>query len=127
MPAFDNEKTPEYTLGEAIKSGKLQVNQNTILYNKLNVRFKRVWNIDFAPTKNCICSTEYLTLKPDGIDRDYLYYVLISEHLTQTMEGHRTGTSSSHQRIKPESLLNYEIDLPDLETQHAIADRSQRP
>ena len=37
------------------------------------------------------------------------------------MENQRTGTSGSHQRIAPESVFNYEIDLPSITEQKAVA------
>ena len=120
LPAFDNSKTPEKVMGDSIKSGKFVVEPNTILFNKLNVRFRRVWNINFQPLPNSICSTEFIPLRPKNCDQSYLYYVLISNELTRTMESQRTGTSSSHQRIHPDSLLDYEIDLPPLDEQRAI-------
>jgi type I restriction enzyme S subunit len=122
LPAFDESKTPERVMGEEIKSGKFIVTPNTILFNKLNVRFKRVWNINFQPCENSVCSTEFIPIKPNGCDQAYLYYVLVGDELTKTMESHRTGTSSSHQRINVDSLLDFEIDLPPLPVQRAIAD-----
>ena len=122
LPAFDNNMTPECIMGESIKSSKFVVQPNTILFNKLNVRFKRIWNIDFQPLKNSVCSTEFIPLCPTNCDQSYLYYVLTGNEFTMVMESQRTGTSSSHQRITAESLLDYEIDLPLLQEQRTIAD-----
>lgn len=113
LPAFDNDMKPEVLDGDDIKSSKLGVTNNTILFNKLNVQFRRVWNIGQLYTLNNICSTEFLPLKIKNasIDQNYLYYILTSKELTQAMYGARRGTSGSQQRIAPETLLDYEIPV----------------
>ena len=122
LPAFDNSKTPELVDGKAIMSGKLVLTPQTILYNKLNVKFKRVWNIKGLDKSNTICSPEYIPLKVNnGVDQDYIYYLLISNKMTQTMHGARKGTSCSQQRIDADALLNYEIPVPSIEEQRKIA------
>lgn len=122
LPAFDNARTPEVVDGQSIMSGKLVLTSNTILYNKLNVKFRRVWNVKTIEGENAICSTEYVPIKVNaGIDQNYLYYHLISDGLTQTMHNARKGTSCSQQRIDIDTLLNYEIPVPALDIQMKIA------
>lgn len=123
LPAFDNNKTTEYTDGENIKSNKFKVFPHSILFNKLNVRFKRVWNIDEYVEENGICSTEYLPIKviSDELDKDYLFYNLISDDFTNSINASRKGTSNSHQRIDIENVFEYEIIVPNIEEQKKIA------
>ena len=123
LPAFDNNKTTEYTDGENIKSNKFKVFPHSILFNKLNVRFKRVWNIDEYVEENGICSTEYLPIKviSDELDKDYLFYILISDDFTNSINASRKGTSNSHQRIDIENVFEYEIIVPNIEEQKKIA------
>ncbi len=123
LPAFDADKTPEVVDGSMIKSGKFNLSSNTILFNKLNVHFRRIWNIHDLDTENNICSTEFIPLKANEsvITQDYLYYNLLSEQLNETMYANRTGTSSSQQRISPDTLLDYEIGVPDLNYQKKAA------
>lgn len=123
LPSYDKDMTPETLLGEEIKSTKLVLTDNTILYNKLNVHFKRIWNIGQLCTDNNVCSTEFLPLKVKGknVCQDYLYYVLRDETLTQAMYGARRGTSGSQQRIAPETLLEYEVPFFPIEEQKKIA------
>ena len=123
LPAFDNRKKPEIVDGEEIKSSKLNLTDNTILFNKLNVQFKRVWNIKKLFTANNICSTEFLPLKvcEKEVVQDYLYYILTGRELTQAMYGARRGTSGSQQRIAPETLLNYEVPVFSIDEQVKIA------
>ena len=122
FPAFDNNKTPEIQFGEQIKSSKYIVKKGYILYNKLNVRFKRIWNINFETPENSICSSEFLPILATKCNQDYLYYFLCSDELTDTMANSNTGTSGSHQRIDPNFLMKYDILLPPLPEQKAIAE-----
>ena len=121
LPAFDDDKTPEILDGSEILSNKLSINDNDILVNKLNMRFKRIWRINNLE-QNSVCSTEFLPLVVnDDINRDFVYYVLLSDEFTRELSGMRTGTSGSHQRVKPEWILDYELNLPPLATQTQIA------
>ena len=122
FPAFDNNKTPEIQFGGQIKSSKYIVKKGYILYNKLNVRFKRIWNINFETPENSICSSEFLPILAKKCNQDYLYYFLCSDELTDTMANSNTGTSGSHQRIDPNFLMKYDILLPPLPEQKAIAE-----
>ena len=61
LPSFDNGMQCEIVDGNYIQSNKFSVPNKCILFNKLNVRFKRVWRIDNVDT-NKLCSTEFLPL-----------------------------------------------------------------
>lgn len=122
LPAFDNNEHPEIVNGSEIKSNKLAVTNNMILFNKLNVKYRRVWNIKTISTKNNLCSTEFIPLiANDGIDQDYLYYCLTSDDVTYAMHAARKGTSNSQQRIDESILFSHSIPVPDLEVQKKIA------
>jgi len=123
FPAFDNDKHAEIVSGDEIKSSKFLIESGDILYNKLNVKFKRVWNIDFEVDNNSICSTEFIPIQASKIDRDFLYYFLISPTFTNAMVSVSTGSSNSHQRVDIDYIKNYEMLIPsDLEIQKRIAD-----
>lgn len=117
--AFDNGRKPEVAVGADIRSGKLAVQSNLILMNKLNVRFKRVWPV-LQCGDNSIASTEFIPLKPSNVDYWFLYYLLVSPGLTMKLAGMRTGTSSSHQRIDVNAFLDMEVSLPDGDEQQKI-------
>lgn len=118
LPAFDAGQ-PENTDGKSIKSSKLLVPRQCILMNKLNVRFKRIWPVE-SPEENAIASTEFLPLVPNGVDYWFLYYWLRSDETTSKLFGMRAGTSSSHQRINVESLLDLDVPLPSINIQQKI-------
>lgn len=122
LPAFDNSNTPEILNGEEIKSSKFVLDENTILFNKLNPKFRRVWNIhSLEKYENTICSTEFLPLKAKAnIEQDYLYYHISSPYFTRLMDGIRTGTSNSQQRIDWKQFLREQINVPSLPIQRKV-------
>ena len=127
FPAFDDGKIVSNELGATILSNKFNLDKSVILFNKLNIKFKRIWNVK-SPANNSICSSEFIPLCVDESVclQDYLYYFLCSEPLTNNLLGCISGTSNSQQRIRPEDLLKQEITLPSLEIQRHIVDTSRR-
>ena len=121
IPSFDEGKTFEVLDGVDIQSNKYEVPDKCILFNKLNVRFKRVWRID-NQDENKIASTEFLPLviNEDVVDFQYCYYLLISDKITNYLCGQNTNTSGSHKRIDPDNFLNIEIKLPKMSIQKQI-------
>ena len=122
LPSFDNNQTREELDGSEIQSNKYTVPDKCILFNKLNVRFKRVWRIDNIDD-NKICSTEFLPLVVDEnkVDYQYCYYLLISDQITNYLCGQNANTSGSHKRIDPTDFLNIELPtLPAMEEQKRI-------
>ena len=121
LPSYDENQTREELLGTDIQSNKYSVPNKCILFNKLNVRFKRIWAID-NQDENKLCSTEFLPLVVDEskIDFNYCLYLLQSESITDYLCGQNTNTSGSHKRIDPQDFLNISIQLPQLEEQRRI-------
>ena len=106
IPAFDEGRTPTQEAGEAIKSNKSIVPADCVLLSKLNPRLPRVWLPDVQSARRSVCSTEYLIAVPRlGVPRKFLYGLLSSDAFLSEFATLVTGTSGSHQRVKPESLL----------------------
>jgi len=121
LPAFDNGKMPEIQFGKEILSSKFKINKPCILFNKLNVRFKRIWNLSKIQS-NYICSSEYLPLViiNGNFIQEYMYYLLLSDSVNSKLLPDTNGTSSSHQRIDPQTLLNIEVMPRSLDEQQHI-------
>ncbi|MCI5091174.1 restriction endonuclease subunit S [Phaeodactylibacter sp.] len=113
IPAYDNGGEPNLELGSEIRSSKYQVTSNTILVSKLNPRFPRVWPIYGSVEPNSICSTEFQVFKPKNLDVfPFLYYLFKSDAVTSELEMAASGTSGSHQRVRPSVMLNVEFSIP---------------
>lgn len=114
LPAFDDGAMPVLELGSAIKSNKTSVPTDAILVSKLNPRFPRIW-IPSDVRDNAICSTEFLPMIPTELSTQAFNYCLASSPaFTEKLEQLVTGTSSSHQRVKPDSMLVLESVIPPL-------------
>ena len=103
------------------RSNKYDIPSKCILFNKLNVRFRRVWKVD-NQDENKISSTEFLPLivNEEVVDFQYCYYLLISDSITNYLCGQNTNTSGSHKRIDPNNFLDIEITLPEMSIQKQI-------
>lgn len=114
LPAYDNAQTPAVELGKSILSNKFAVLPNTILVSKLNPVTPRIWRVDGNVMPNSICSTEFQVLKPKDM-RHYLflYCLMKSNDVVSSFAMSATGTSGSHQRIRPEYILEVETPDPD--------------
>ena len=121
LPSFDDNQKREDVYGHQIQSNKSIVPDKCILFNKLNVRFQRIWLID-NDDKDKICSTEFLPLivNEDKVDFYYCYFLLHSPGITCYLTGQNTNTSGSHKRIDPDDFMSIEVQLPALPEQKRI-------
>jgi len=113
LPAFDNGKRPTRELGSSIRSNKLKIEEPLILLSRLNPRIPRVWPISKLPEDQAICSTEFLPLMPrGGYHFAWLLELLRSDAFQSMITSAVGGTSTSHQRVRPEVVLNMPVRLP---------------
>ena len=122
MPAFDTGKEPVKTFGADMHSKRTVIRGSVLLFNKLNVRQKRIWLVE-ASESNSVCSSEFLPYYSDTIDLRLLAQLLSTEKITKDFIGMSTGTSNSQKRITPKNFLEYSVYMPtDINEQAAIAD-----
>lgn len=115
LPAFDNGRTSNIEFGSQILSNKFVVESGTILISKLNPRFPRIWAVRHSP-ENAICSTEFQVLKPsDARLMAYVYFLLSSPQARDQLSMAASGTSGSHQRVRPEDILSIACVYPNQE------------
>jgi len=109
LPAFDAGQMPNTESGEAIKSNKTQVPDGAVLVSKLNPHIPRIWLIGKAG-KNAVCSTEFIVWVPKApANSSFLYCLASSPEFNSAMQQLVTGTSNSHQRVKPEQLRDIRV------------------
>jgi type I restriction enzyme S subunit len=117
LPAFDNGRQPVIELGATILSGKYGVEDSTVLLSKLNPRIPRIWLPVPSGRRRAISSTEFIGLKPrPGVTREFIYAKCCSEEFAGQFGSLAIGTSTSHQRVKPENLLALRSTVPDSKT-----------
>ncbi len=112
LPAFDTGKEPVFEAGSEIKSNKTAVPENAVLLSKLNPHIPRVW----LPTnvgQSAVCSTEFLVFVPvSGASRYFVFCTFSEAHFQQSLCQLVTGTSNSHQRVKPDGILVMSSVIP---------------
>ncbi|MEZ4416166.1 MAG: restriction endonuclease subunit S [Gemmatimonadota bacterium] len=120
IPAFDVAKTPVAELGGQIRSNKFLVPSGAVLLSKLNPHIPRIWLPDDDREMRAVASTEFLVMKPSGsMERCVLYGLFSSQAFLVEFSSLVTGTSNSHQRVKPEDFLRMPIVVPDEEVVRA--------
>jgi type I restriction enzyme S subunit len=113
IPAYDEGRLPKVVIGEQIQSNKFIVPTNAVLISKLNPRIPRVWFPNIKEYHRSVCSTEFLVAIPKKIvSREYLYTIFTSQIFLDVFATLVTGTSGSHQRVKPEYLLAMDLAIP---------------
>lgn len=112
IPAFDVDATPEETDPSTIKSGKFAVRGPRVLVSRLNPRTPRVWYA--VPSAGVgLSSTEFLVLDAaTNCSLATVWLAVTDEPFTAEMQRRATGTSGSHQRIRPADALA--IEVPDV-------------
>ena len=112
LPDFDNGKKPSITNGKEILSSKYKITPFSILVSKLNPRIPRVWIITDC-NENSICSTEFQVIKPKKIEYfSFICTLCSSNSFFDSLKSKVTGTSSSHQRVNPNDIINYKFPIP---------------
>ena len=113
LPAFDNGRTPKAELGSAIMSNKLVVAPDSVLLSKLNPHIPRIWLPDLRISHRSVCSTEFMVACAKlGVSREYLFSLFTSSTFASVYGTLVTGTTGSHQRIRPESVLEMRVVIP---------------
>jgi type I restriction enzyme, S subunit len=113
LPAFDNGRSPKVELGSAIMSNKFVVSRDSVLLSKLNPHIPRIWLPDLHVTRRSVCSTEFMVASTrPGYSREFLFSLFTSGAFASTYGTLVTGTTGSHQRIRPESVLDMKIVIP---------------
>ena len=110
FPAYDAGNEPTLNPGASIKSNKTVVPEGAVLLSKLNPEIERVWLPNPRREAPQVASTEFLAFTPAApASRSILFFLFNSEGFRAKMVAMVTGTSNSHQRVSPKSLLAREI------------------
>src|SRR6266699_7084906 len=76
IPAFQERGLPVYEKGKQILSNKLLIQENTVLFGKLNPRVLKVWLVESTSKSRKIASTEFIPiLANNDADPKFVYYI----------------------------------------------------
>ena len=109
LPAFDAGKVPIVEEGDAIRSNKTRVPKGAVLQSKLNPHIPRVWLVGEVGD-HAVCSTEFVPwVAREGASPELIYCALCSPAFGAQVQTLVTGTSNSHQRVKPDQVASLNI------------------
>jgi hypothetical protein len=109
LPAFDDGAKPRLVTAKSVKSGKFHLSEPCVLFAKLNPRIPRIWNVASLPSEMALASTEFVVLRPIGVDTSALWSAVRQRDVSETLRQRVAGTSGSHQRIQPRDLLDVRV------------------
>lgn len=112
LPAFDSGARPEYVAAATIKSNKLRVPQRAVLLSRLNPRINRTWWASAKTETSALASTEFLVLTSENdLELAAVWLAVRDPIFREKLPKRVTGTSGSHQRVRPDDVLA--IEVPD--------------
>ena len=113
IPAFDEDISPVFDLGESIKSNKYKVDKNAVLVSKLNPEIERIWLVNIEDENTAVCSTEFMQFIPKKPEqRAFIYSLVRSDYFQTEILSRVTGSTGSRQRAQPKSVAIIEVILP---------------
>ena len=124
IPAFHEKGLPLRIYGKKIGSSKILIEPGTILFGKLNPKLPKVWLArNFYEGLRKIATTEFLPLiSTEKIDPFFSFYLMESWFVLPIAQAAVDGSTTSRQRISPDSFYSIKIPLPPLPEQQEIAD-----
>ena len=114
LPAFDNQQMPVSELGTEIKSNKTSVPPDAVLLSKLNPHIPRIW-LPVDVGNHAVCSTEFLVFVPahgSRASKEFIYCAFTTAKFKELLCQLVTGTSNSHQRVKPDGVSTMITVIP---------------
>lgn len=112
FPAFDEGAVPEQAAVSTIKSNKTLVDRPGILVSRLNPRISRMWWVETDATPVSVCSPEFAYLTAGDMHGLACTWLAVrSPEFRGEIVDRVTGTSGSHQRVRPADLMT--IGVPD--------------
>ncbi|MGN9806458.1 restriction endonuclease subunit S [Micromonospora sp. L32] len=113
LPAFDNGQVPDVCSPDKILSAKFLVDEPGVLLSKLNPDIPRVWRVEPKVGVPALASTEFLVLVPNPtITTAELWAVARQDQFLSRLTARVTGTSKSHQRVRPDEVLASDVVDP---------------
>ncbi|CAB0530475.1 hypothetical protein CIP101841_02339 [Corynebacterium diphtheriae] len=112
IPAFDLGYA-SIESGAEIKSGKNLIEAPCVLVSKLNPRTPRIWSIPTVDSEETtVCSTEFTAWQGTTVPQAALYAALLQGSFSEQLQERASGTSNSHQRVRPQDIQ--EATIPDV-------------
>lgn len=113
IPNYDKGQLPQLELGASIQSNKFIVPSGCVMLSKLNPRIPRIWLPEPQGDYRPVASTEFLIVSPLApATREFIYCQFQSDDFSGRFRSRSSGTSTSHQRVKPTDFVKLAALLP---------------
>jgi hypothetical protein len=122
LAAFDDGARARVVNAESVRSGKYLLSEPCVLFAKLNPRIPRIWNVVTLPPEMALASSEFVVLRPMGVDSSALWSAIRQPEVVKRLQRQAVGTAGSRQRIQPRDLL----DVPVRDVRRLSSGASQR-
>ena len=124
LPAFDASEQPVIESGSEIKSNKTAIEDDCLLFSKLNPRIPRVWRVRHVGGYKPVCSTEFWALKPktDEVSLSFAEYFLAWTGFLSHPSIKPASSTNSHQRVDRKAFDAFMLPIPPLNEQQRIAE-----
>ena len=114
---------PEIVNGDEIGSSKQKVTKGDVLLCKINPRINRVWKVTKFTDNTLLASSEWIVIRNQRINPDYLMYCFRSPYFREYMLSSVSGVGGSLMRAQPKHVQLYPVPLPPFAEQQRIVDR----
>lgn len=122
IPAYHETKKPIIEKGKKILSTKFKVENDYVLFGKLNPDLPKIWFVSSKSKLRKISSSEFIPLiGKSNMDSKYLYYLAWSEFLYGKCKSFVTGTTNSRERVDPKLFRKLKVPIPEIKEQERIA------
>ena len=114
LPAYDNEEQAIEEEVNKIKSNKWIINNNCVLFSKMNPDTKRIWLPVINNKKLNVASSEFVVMEsPNNKVNSFIYNICLNSQFIDYLKANTTGSTNSRQRVKPTIAVNYKLAVED--------------
>ncbi|MEI2202311.1 restriction endonuclease subunit S [Staphylococcus aureus] len=114
LPAYDNEEQAIEEEVNKIKSNKWIINNNCVLFSKMNPDTKRIWLPVIDNKKLNVASSEFVVIEsPNNKINSFIYNICLNSQFIDYLKANTTGSTNSRQRVKPTIAVNYKLAIED--------------
>src|SRR5690625_2855242 len=108
FPAYDSQRYPIVEDSKTIKSNKYYIDENSIMFSRMNPKTPRTWLPNIQSKYINVCSSEYVVLDTSlYANKGYIFSLISSNEFNNYLINNATGSTNSRQRVRPEVALQY--------------------
>lgn len=120
IPAHDR-GGPEIVIGSEVGSAKQLVVPGDVMISRIIPHIRRVRVVGFRKGRRQVASGEWIVLRGDGFDPNYLRHFLLSDGFHRPFMNTVAGVGGSLVRARPQHVKTIPLPLPRLDEQRRMA------